>query len=142
MSYIELLENSPVLFIAILFISFMVTILVYGAFPIIFSIFRKAPITKKKYKILCYGINLIGLLFFLLLNGVVSGGPYLLWTWIFSNYGYKKLKKDGLILEEGEFIENLSEKTDKICYCRKCGAKLNVHSNRCHKCGTEIRMEK
>lgn len=99
MGYYELLQEDPGLFIIVLSISIVLTLLVYGAFPIIFAKSRKTPITKKKYKRLCYGINIIGFVFFALIDGAASGGPYILWTWIFSNSGIKTLKKKGLLLE-------------------------------------------
>ena len=69
MSYFELFQESPGLFFLVLIISFIITLFVYGAFPIIFTKVRKAPITKKKYKKLCYGINFIGIILFVALDG-------------------------------------------------------------------------
>ena len=97
MGYWELFQESPALFFLVLIISLVVTLFVYGAFPIIFAKVRKTPITKKKYKWLCYGINFIGVILFVALDGGVSGGPYILWTWIFSNYGVKILEAKGLL---------------------------------------------
>ena len=99
MSYLELLLESPGLFFIILLISFAITVLVYGAFPIIFAKAKKTPISQRKYKGLCYGINAIGLVFFIVLNGSVSGGPYLLWTWVFSRYGAKILESKFLLID-------------------------------------------
>ena len=99
MSYIELLQKSPGLFVLVLIISLVVTLLVYGAFPIIFAKLRKTPITKKKYNLLCYGINFIGVIFFVALNGAASGAPYILWTGVFSYHGAKILTKKELLLK-------------------------------------------
>jgi len=126
MSNFELYQENPSLFLIVLLISFVVTIFVYGAFPLIFAKTTKKPITKKKYKRLCYGLNIIGLVFFVVLNGAVSGGPYLLWTWIFSNCGLKMLNSRGLLedneqpngLNNGELennsYENVEESTEKL----------------------------
>ena len=142
MTYFELFQESPALFFLVIVISLVVTLLVYGAFPVIFSKTRKTPITKKKYKGLCYGINAIGLVFFVALNGASNGAPYLLWTWIFSNYGVKTLEAKGLlsdILPTEE--ENANIVNSKICFCRKCGTSIEDGSRFCRKCGTEIKEE-
>lgn len=142
MTYFELFQESPALFFLVIVISLVVTLLVYGAFPVIFSKTRKTPITKKKYKGLCYGINAIGFVFFVALNGASNGAPYLLWTWIFSNYGIKTLTARGLLSDTAKNIEKVSESADKILFCRKCGTSLDEYSRFCRKCGTEIKEEK
>ena len=121
MSYFELYQENPSLFLIVLLISFVATIFVYGAFPFIFAKTTKKSITKKKYKRLCYGLNIIGMVFFVFLNGAVSGGPYFLWTWIFSNYGVKTLNSRGLLkdneqpngLNNGELENNSYESVEK-----------------------------
>ena len=142
MGYFELFQESPALFFLVLIISLVVTLFVYGAFPIIFAKVRKTPITKKKYKRLCYGINFIGIILFVALDGGASGGPYILWTLIFSNYGVKNLEAKGLlsdILPTEE--ENVNVVNGKICFCRKCGTSIEDGSRFCRKCGTEIKEE-
>ena len=144
MSYFELYQENPALLFLVLIISLVVTLLVYGAFPVIFAKTRKTPITKKKYKWLCYGINFIGLVFFVALNGVSNGAPYILWTWIFSNYGIKTLETKGLLnvisTENKEYI-SVPKNKETISFCRKCGTKLDIDSKFCRKCGTEIKEE-
>ena len=105
---------------------YILTIFVYGAFPCIFAKTTKKSITKKKYKRLCYGLNIIGMVFFVFLNGAASGGPYLLWTCIFSNYGVKTLNSRGLLKDneqpnglnngelENDSYENVEESTEKL----------------------------
>ena len=115
----ELLQHNPSLFFSILFISFFLTLLVYGAFPIIFAKARKKPITKKKYKKLCSGINIIGIAFFIILDGAASFGPYFLWTWVFSNSGVRILEKKGL-LSNVELIETKNIEAPKN-KCETCG---------------------
>ena len=141
MGYFELLQESPALFFLVIGISFAITLLVYSAFPIIFSKVRKTPISKKKYKGLCYGINFIGLIFFVALNGAANGAPYLLWTWIFSNHGIKTLTARGLLSDTTKNIEEVPKSADKILFCRKCGTSLDEDSKFCRKCGTEIKEE-
>ena len=99
MSYFELFQESPGLFFLVVAISLVLTLFVYGAFPFIFAKVRKTPITKKKYKRLCYGINFIGMVFFVALNGAANGAPYLLWTWVFSNHGLKILETKNLLVD-------------------------------------------
>ena len=112
MSYFELFQESPLLFFIILLISLLLTLFVYGAFPVIFAKTRKKPITKKKYRILCYSINFIGVVFFVAINGAASGGPYLLWTWIFSKYGVKTLESKGL-LSDSVSTEEISDPSEQ-----------------------------
>ena len=86
MTYFELLQESFGLFILTIIISLIVTLIVYSAFPLIFSRTRKSNITKEKYYTLCYCINFAVMLLFIAINGELSsGGPYLLWTWVFSS---------------------------------------------------------
>ena len=141
MRYFELYQVSPALFFLVLLISLVVTLFVYGAFPIIFSRTRKTPITKKKYKRLCYCINFIGIILFVSLDGGASGGPYILWTWIFSNYGVKTLEAKGLLLDATTEDKTVEVVNKKICFCRKCGTNLESDSRYCRKCGTEIKEE-
>ena len=142
MSYFELLQENPALFVLALLISLIVTLIVYGAFPIIFAKMRKTPITRKKYRYLCFGINIVGIIFFFLWNDNASVGPYVLWTWIFSNYGVKILEAKGLLSDVATTEEeNIEVVNNKICFCRKCGTRLEADSRFCRKCGTEIKEE-
>ena len=144
MGYVALLEESPELFLLVLAISLVVTLFVYGIFPIVFAKARKTPITKKKYTRLCYGINFIGIILFIAFDGGASGGPYLLWTWIFSGRGLKILEEKGLLSEGApaeKEIPKAVENANKIFFCRKCGTKLDNDARFCRKCGTEIKEE-
>ena len=141
MRYIELLQESPGLFFIVLILSLIVTLFVYGAFPIIFAKLRKTPITQKKYTLLCFGINFIGLIFFIVLNGSASGGPYLLWTWVFSSFGTKTLKQRELLLNASPTEAAPPAKKESIRFCRKCGTELGDDSRFCRKCGTEVKEE-
>ena len=142
MIYFELFQESPALFFLVLIISLIVTLFVYGAFPIIFAKVRKTPITKKKYKRLCYGINFIGIILFVALDGGASGGAYILWTWVFSNYGVKTLEAKALLSDVAPTEEQTVDViNNKICFCRKCGTNLETDSRFCRKCGTEIKEE-
>lgn len=145
----ELFQQGPAAYIPVLLLSLVVTVVAYGAFPFIFAKVRKTLITKKKYRRLCYGINIAVMFMFIVINGEASsGGPYLLWTWIFSSWGTRILEDKGL-LDDGTYIPSAPPvqtpqqskpivEADKICFCRKCGAKLIDRSKYCSKCGTEI----
>lgn len=147
MSY-ELFQQGPEVYIPILLLSLVITVVAYGAFPLIFAKVRKSPITKKKYRRLCYGINIAVMFLFIAINGGASNGaPYFLWTWAFSSWGTRILEGKGL-LDDGTYIpsapasapkqSNPVATTDKVCFCRKCGEKLIDSSRFCRKCGTEI----
>ena len=148
MSY-ELFQQGPAAYILVLLLSLVATVVAYGAFLFIFAKVRKTPITKKKYRRLCYGINIAVMFMFIVINGEASsGGPYLLWTWIFSSWGTRILEDKGL-LDDGTYIPSASPvqtpqqskpivEVDKICFFRKCGERLIERSKFCSECGTEI----
>lgn len=148
MSY-ELFQQGPAAYIPVLLLSLVITVVAYGAFPFIFAKVRNTPITKKKYRRLCYGINIAVMFMFIAINGEASsGGPYLLWTWIFSSWGTRILEDKGF-LDDGTYIPSASPvqtpqqskpivEVDKICFCRKCGERLIERSKFCSECGTEI----
>ena len=52
---------------------------------------------QKRYNFLCYGVNFLVMILFIWANGEASGGPYLLWTWIFTRSGIKKLESRGML---------------------------------------------
>ena len=95
----DLLQENPGAFLGVLLISLVLTVVVYGAFPVLFAKTRSAPITKKKYFWLCYGINFVGFVVFTILDGVGTAAPYFLWTYVFSKYGKKTLEANGLLLD-------------------------------------------
>lgn len=149
MSY-ELFQQGPAAYIPVLLLSLVITVVAYGAFPFIFAKVRNTPITKKKYRRLCYGINIAVMFMFIVINGEASsGGPYLLWTWIFSSWGTRILE-DKSLLDDGTYIPSAPPpvqapkqskpivEANKICFCRKCGERLIDRSKYCSKCGTEI----
>ncbi len=137
MSY-ELFQQGPEVYIPVILLSLIITVFSYGVFPLVFAMTRKTTITEKKYKRLCYGINVPVMFVFLLLNGgVSSGAPYLLWTWIFSKCGIKILIARGIILD-GDY---LPDDQNRIIECKICGQELTDNSKFCRKCGAEIGKE-
>lgn len=156
MSY-ELFQQDPTTYVSILLVSLIITLVAYSAFPLIFAMARKRPITKKKYGILCFLFNFLVMVMFIVINDSSSGGPYLLWTCVFSALGTNTLKSRG-ILEEAHSIAasktpvrhpnraidsaiSKSDEKPKIRFCRKCGHELTANSNFCSKCGTDIIKE-
>lgn len=144
----ELFQQGPAVYVPILLLSLAITVVAYGAFPLIFANARKSPITKKKYRGLCYGINVAVMFLFIVINdGASNGAPYFLWTWVFSSWGTRILAGKGLLVD-GKYVpsapvsapqqSNPVVVTDKVCFCRKCGERLIVRSKYCSKCGTEI----
>ena len=91
------------------------------------------------------------MMFFIALNGEASsGGPYLIWTSVFSHFGLKALEKRGVLegsqpiySEETEVKSSsiVEEDDSQIVFCRKCGTKLLDRSQFCSKCGTKIVKE-
>ena len=145
----ELFQQGAEVYIPILLLSLVITVFAYGAFPFIFAKTRNKPITKKKYRRMCYGINVAVMFLFIVINGGASNGaPYLLWTWVFTNWGTKILDVRGILVDESykpdvpNHLPELNNKpvvdADKIQFCRKCGERLIENSRFCRKCGTEI----
>lgn len=147
MSY-ELFKQGPEVYVPIILLSLVITVLAYGAFPFILAKARSTLITKKKYRGLCYGINAAVMVLFIVINGEASsGGPYVLWTWVFSNWGIRILNNKGLLNDDANIPCTLTHVTDqskptfearKDRFCRECGAKLVDNSRFCTKCGTKI----
>ena len=151
MTYYEIFLQGPAVYIPILLIMLGITVLGYGTVPILIALTRKKSITKKKYYLLCYGINFIVMCLFIAFNGKSSGVPYILWTGIFTSIGLSTLKRRRIL---GEYrsvshsaLNSIEATTDnyavnnKICFCRKCGSKLCENANFCNKCGTEVISE-
>lgn len=75
-----------------LLLSLCLTLLLYGAYPLLSANKRDTEITKKKYFWKCYGINFLiwlGCFIFeeLTYGRGSSGGAYILWTWVFESIG-------------------------------------------------------
>ena len=159
----DLFLQGPEIYIPILVLSFVITTVGYGAFPLIFTKIAKRTITKKKYRCLCYGINFGVMVLFKILGSGGSGTPYILWTSIFTAVGLKKLEKKNLI-EKGktqpvtEIAEEMSGNIDSngvnnilipsvveeskdiptVRFCYKCGKQLPEGSRFCQFCGVKI----
>ena len=168
MSY-ELFEQGPAAYIPVILVSLVITLAAYGAFPLIFARTRKKIITKRKYNVLCYCFNILVMILFIAINGEASsGGPYLLWTWVFSASGIKTLRNRGVLegflpidytktstyqssqvmgsdiaLETEVKTETppVQEEKPPIRFCRKCGFELIAGSEFCSKCGTAVIKE-
>lgn len=90
----EIFQQGASVYVPVILISLIITMVVYCAFPLIFAKARKSEITKKKYKLLCYGINILLCLTFAFINGgATSFLPYLIWTWVIHYVTYNKKEK-------------------------------------------------
>lgn len=166
----ELFNQGPAAYIPIILVSLLITLVAYGAFPLVFARMRKKTITKKKYNLFCYCVNFLVMVLFVAVNGnSSSGAPYLLWTWVFSMSGIKTLKLRGVLEEtqnknykndvstEVAEVANttiskdsmiaaaehpVSEEMPRIRFCRKCGFELIDGSEFCSRCGTAITKER
>lgn len=110
MTYYDIYKADPSAFIPTIIISLIITLVAYGTFPLIYAKFRREPITEKKYKRRCYGINAIAMVFFFLLADKPSASAYLLWTFVFSSSGVRRLTKRGMIVDEDSLLSDNSEK--------------------------------
>lgn len=133
MSY-ELFQQDPAMYMLVFLFWIIITVLAYGAFPFIFAKTRTTPITKKKYKRLCYGINVAVMFVFVFIKGgVLNGGPYFLWTWVFSRYGTTVLDSRGLFTDtDGDYLPyDPNRRTE----CKSCGYRDENFFNACPQCG-------
>ena len=144
--YYESVQQEPSVYVPFLLIGIVITLVVYGAFPIILAMGRKEIITKTKYNLLCFGANFFVMFLLFALIQESSGSPYILWTCVFSSIGLKILKKRGVLegfqnVNKG-FIDNAKEDTsideNKINFCRKCANRLLDKAKFCNKCGAEV----
>lgn len=99
----ELFMQEPAAYLFVLFVQLIITLLAYGFFPLLFSKIRNKSITKRKYKFICYIVNFLILVIFMICNGGTSNGvPYLLWTGVFSRCGVNILCRRRVIDSELE----------------------------------------
>ncbi len=94
-------EISPQTLGSNMIASFFITLLAYGTFPLAFAQQRKKTISKKKYQILCFGINFLVMACFVVIH-ILSGlshsaTPYFVWTITFSSLGIRILIDRGLL---------------------------------------------
>lgn len=129
-------------------LALILTVIAYCAFPLIFALARKKPIQKKKYRRICFGVNVAVMIMFAVINGKFSSfSPYILWTSVFSYCGVRILDKkelldDGLNIPEDPEPAPWQSKpvaeAEPIRFCGKCGEKLLENCMFCHKCGTQV----
>ena len=132
----ESFQQEPEMYILYLIISLFITLLAYGAFPFIFAKTNKTPITKKKYKRLCYGINIVVLFIFAIINGAFNIAPYILWTWVFSKYGVKVLGTKGL-MPDSDYLE---DDPNRLTECKSCGYRDKNYFDSCPQCGKHAKQ--
>ena len=157
MSY-ELFQQGPAAYVPIILVSLIITLLAYCAFPLIFARLRKKTITKRKYKVLCYCVNFaVMILFFGTIGETPSGGPYILWTWIFSASGIKTLISRGVLEEyqtsdytktatpteddyatDGFKILEENKENNKIAKEFPAEIETRAHIKFCRKCGFKL----
>ena len=85
----------------LLLVSFAITLVVYGVFPILFSVFRKSEITATKYNVICFVVNFIVAIFVkYLMNSTSNFAPCILWTVVFTAIGRSNLKSKNALIEK------------------------------------------
>lgn len=92
------LQRGTELYLPVLLLSLVITVVAYGALPILFACFRKEFITRGKYRLICFGINAVIMIVFMVLSQNFSNAaPYSMWTFVFSAIGIKILDKRGCL---------------------------------------------
>lgn len=97
--------------IATLLLDLILTMVLYGAFPMFFALTRKKAIRDRKYKILCYVVNLL-IKLALCRGSIFNYAPYALWTFVFSRLGITILGNRGVPAVTQENAEATDAKTE------------------------------
>lgn len=104
-------EQDPIGYIIYILFSLIITLVVYGVFPLIMAYSKERTINAKTYKRLCYTVNFFVCFVLGLINGTsLSILPYLLWTAVFVKIGFRTLLYQGLV----NGFENLKEFNKEI----------------------------
>lgn len=84
------------------------TMILYAITPTAFSLIRKTPITKRKFRIICYIINFILMVIVkaLLTGNMTNWAPYIIWSSVFISLGLSRLNKKELIIIPSESTES------------------------------------
>ena len=109
--------------------SIVLTAVVYSIFPLSIALIRRKPITKKKYRRLCYGFNIIGLAFFTIVSPPASPAPYVLWTLISSGLCRNILDKKDILYDS-----ILPTPTKTIKRCVTCNSIVDENVDICPQC--------
>ncbi|HIX92282.1 MAG TPA: hypothetical protein H9681_05310 [Firmicutes bacterium] len=106
---LELFEQGPAVYIPYFLISLLLTMVAYGAFPLLFALIRRSIISKRKYYVLCYCFNFLLMMLFIVISKEASSGfPYLLWTWVFTLSGTKILKRRD-VFNDVQYVSKLRD---------------------------------
>lgn len=129
----DLSQRSPGTFAAFLLCSLVITLLAYGAFPLLFSRMWKRSITQRKYHVWCYAVNCIFMILFQLQSEESTLAPYLLWTSVFTWLGSRNLQLRGR-MEDYDGILLPDDPTRRVV-CKTCGYKSTEYFEACPNCG-------
>ena len=137
----EMIQKGPTVWVPFLLVSLLITLVAYGIFPLVFAWTRKQPVIKKKYRLTCYIVNAVIMLFFIIENNSTNSYPYLFWTELFVQIGLKTLRKKGFVVNHEACIHlpkdiNVASNLDGCCSA--CGALLTAESDMCNNCGAKI----
>ena len=120
--------------LGVILLLLFVTFIVYMAFPLIYAGAISKPITEKKYKRICFGVNfMVSCIFMFIRGGAVNLAPYLLWTGVFTSIGMDILKKKELLIKK----EIIDKKLKKAYICKNCGYGDTQYFKNCPICGSE-----
>lgn len=157
---LELFEQGPGAYIPVIAISLLITVIAYGAYPLLYASFQNKPITAKKYRRICYWVNLLPMIFFFLLSEKPSPWAYMLWTSIFISAGLKTLERRNVLTDPDDpgstaSSDTNSENDDKAQqstvmvvtpaklkkvkqrYCKLCGTGIDPSTKKCTGCGKQ-----
>lgn len=112
-------------------LSIAIAALKYCLFPLIFANVRKYPITRKTYTLLCWGVNAVLWVFYLIIayftQSTANVFAYMFWTAIFCSKGKSILEKRGLLPPKPirkRCPHCSSRVADNDLFCGRCGYKL------------------
>jgi len=119
----------------------VVTVALYAVFPLVFAFLQVESITKTRFTVYCFLLNISILLGFFIFAGVMqqdrpSVVPYVLWTSIFAGVGVSILRGKNLIEDPAAAAREKDEQypTRYVFRCEKCGYQSTGWYKECAKC--------
>ena len=119
----------------------LVTAALYAVFPLVYAFLQDESITKTRFTVYCFLLNISILLGFFIFAGVMrrdrpSIVPYVLWTSIFAGIGTSILRGKNLIEDPAAAAREKTEgrPTRYVFQCEKCGYQSTGWYKECAQC--------
>lgn len=124
-------------------VSIIVTLVMYGAFPVSYALIRKKPVSIQTYRAFCIGVTVAVCLVYSTISIVLGdrasrGFPAILWGGIFYAWGKKRLTLKGILFDKKTGNRLYYDQGEKDNWtCSSCGTSNEAEFQFCKKCGKE-----